>query len=162
MRRGTQLICVMAAVCLGWASSATADTVVGTVVSVSPTTGRMVVKLRGKDTNRAVTISKSARIVVNGKSGSLSRIKKGHTVYAIVSGSRATRLNVKSEPLDDSPQTKKPSTTPTGKTGTATAGTPASKPPRTINVTSRPSRSTPRTTTTSCDSSWAERFRGLK
>ena len=151
MRRGTQLVCVIVAVCLSWASTASADTVIGTVISVSPSTGRMIVKLRGKDTNRAVTVSKTARVVVNGKSGTLSRVKKGHTVYAIVSGSRVTRLNVKSEPLADTPQKPKPSTTPTGKTGTATSNSPTSRPPRSINITSRPSRTTPRSTTPPSD-----------
>lgn len=142
MRSRKQLICLVAIVCLGWTSFAAAETLVGTVVSVSSTTGRMVVKLRGKDSNRSVTVAKSARIVINGKRGFLNRVKKGQTVYALLSGTRITRLNVKSEPLKD--ESKSPeATTPTpGKTATAGPST-TDKPPRSVNVTRRPSRTTP-------------------
>lgn len=76
--------------------SASAEVVAGTVVSVSPRTNRLVIKLRSKETNRALRLSSDTRVLIDGKKGFVSRLKPGQSVYAFVSESYVTRLNVKS------------------------------------------------------------------
>jgi outer membrane protein assembly factor BamB len=83
--------------CFGAVSDSTsAEVVAGTVVSVSPRTNRLVVKLRSKETNRALRLSSDTRVLIDGKKGFISRLKPGQSVYAFISESYVTRLNVKS------------------------------------------------------------------
>lgn len=138
-----QSVCLALLLCGAWASEASAETVVGTVASISASTGRMVIKLKGKGTNRSMSISKSARVVVDGKKSYLTRIKKGQTVYAVVSGSTVSRLIVKSvsDTPDDVPKTPAVAVSTPRSTTKPSAGT--------VNTTKRPSgrpRSTPATT----------------
>ncbi len=78
------------------ADSTNAEVVAGTVVSVSPRTNRLVVKLRSKEINRALRLTSDTRVLIDGKKGYVSRLKPGQSVYAFVSDSYVTRLNVKS------------------------------------------------------------------
>lgn len=75
---------------------AKAEVVAGTVVSVSSTSNRLIVKLRSEEANRVLRLSRETRILVDGKKGLVSRLKPGQTVYAFVSESYVTRLNVRS------------------------------------------------------------------
>ena len=142
LRTRSITVCLVAVLSLGWASVASAETVVGTVAAISPTTGRMVVKLKGKGTNRSLTISKSARVVVDGKKSYLSRVKKGQTVYAVVSGSIISRLIIRSASETDDTEAE-------NTTERSVAST-SKKDPRSgsVNVTRRPSTRKSSTTTT--------------
>jgi hypothetical protein len=85
------------AACFGaLAESTNAEVVAGTVVSVSPRTKRLVIKLRSKEINRALRLTSDTRVLIDGKKGYVSRLKPGQSVYAFVSDSYVTRLNVKS------------------------------------------------------------------
>lgn len=97
--------------------SASAEVVPGTIVSVDSNGARLVVKLRGKETNRALRLASDIRILIDGKKGLVSRLKPGQSVYAFVSDSYVTRLNVKStvEPASTKTPTKS-STTGSSKT----------------------------------------------
>lgn len=98
MRRGIQAfsLLLIAACFAGNSEKARAEVVAGTIVSVSPTTNRLVVQLRSKKTNRGLRLEANTRILIDGKKGYVSRLKAGQSVYAFVSGSSVTRLNVKS------------------------------------------------------------------
>lgn len=75
---------------------AKAEVVAGTVVSVSSTSNRLIVKLRSEEANRVLRLSGETRILIDGKKSLVSRLKPGQTVYAFVSESYVTRLNVRS------------------------------------------------------------------
>jgi len=90
------------------ASSANAEVVAGTVVSVSSGGNRLVIKLRSKETQRALKLSSDTRVLIDGKKGFPSRVKPGQQVYAFVSESYVTRLNVKSTSASKSASTSKP------------------------------------------------------
>tara|TARA_R110002072_G_scaffold173600_2_gene328258 strand:- start:12457 stop:14103 length:1647 start_codon:yes stop_codon:yes gene_type:complete len=85
--------------------SAIAEVVPGTIVSVDSKGTRLVVKLRGKEINRALRLATDARILIDGKKGLVSRLKPGQSVYAFVSDSYVTRLNVKSTVESATPKT---------------------------------------------------------
>lgn len=112
--------------------SASAEVVAGTVVSVSPRTNRLVIKLRSKETNRALRLSSDTRVLIDGKKGFVSRLKPGQSVYAFVSESYVTRLNVKSA--------VKPASTPKKSQSGSTFGS-----PKTTSKPDKPSASTPQT-----------------
>ncbi|MDA0282524.1 MAG: PQQ-binding-like beta-propeller repeat protein [Planctomycetota bacterium] len=150
MRVGFQVLYVLVVVaCFGMLSgSASAEVVAGTVVSVSPTSNRLVIKLRSKETNQALRLSSETRILIDGKTGYVNRLKPGQVVYAFVSGSTVTRLNVKSigDVTDDSAtpadtgkpaKPSKPETTPSNEpTDTRTASTTTTP----VRPSTRPSR----------------------
>lgn len=137
--RHNLIACLAAAVLMIGARSTLADVFSGTIVSISGNTGRIVVKSTTKGINRSFQLSKSARVSLDGKSSFLSRIKPGQTVSVFASGSRATRLIVRSP--------KSGSTPPPGKIGSA--GTSKTKPSDSpTKTTTRPPRTTSRTTTT--------------
>ena len=98
MRTRIQVLCILATVAgfSAFGDSARAEVVPGTVVSVNSSGTRLVIKLRGKETNRALRLSRETRILIDGKSGSVRRLKPGQSVYAFISESFVTRLNVKS------------------------------------------------------------------
>lgn len=93
-----RILCLLAVVaCLGAVSStASAEVVAGTVVSVSPRTNRMVIKLRSKETSRSLKLLSNVRVYIDDKKGSVLKLKPGQPVYAFVKDSYVTRLNVKS------------------------------------------------------------------
>lgn len=148
MRTGIHALCVLATfigfgVC---ASSANAEVVAGTVVSVNSSGSRLVVKLRSKETQRALKLSSDTRVLIDGKKGFVSRLKPGQQVYAFVSESYVTRLNVKSpvasktsskaEPINSSSRsvprktnssTPKESSLPDTRTASTTTGTRSSR-----------------------------------
>ncbi len=135
---------LVAAVCFGSiVESVNAEVVAGTVVSVSPRTNRMVVKLRSKETNRSLRLLSDARVYIDGKKGSVASLKPGQPVYAFVKDSYVTRLNVKS--VVDSPA----KTTSGSTTGSSTSTTSTSEPspgstPRTASTTTGGRTSTAR------------------
>ncbi|MGZ0168249.1 MAG: PQQ-binding-like beta-propeller repeat protein [Planctomycetales bacterium] len=135
----TRVLCLVTfAACVGALSNtASAEVVAGTVVSVSPRTNRLVIKLRSKETNRALRLSSETRVLIDGKKGFVSRLKPGQSVYAFVSESYVTRLNVKSA--------VNPTPDPAPKKGTSGSSKTTSKP-------DKPSTSTPRTTSTTTGS----------
>ena len=97
-------------------SDAQAEVVSGTVVSISPVTGRLVVKERNGGANRSIEISKSARVSLDGQSVSVNKIKPGFQISAFVSGRSASRLivrNATEEPLPKKTSSAKPETTKT-------------------------------------------------
>lgn len=104
MRNTVQMLVVLISV--AWlgviTDSAKAEVVAGTVVSVSTTSNRLVVKLRSEEANRVLRLSRETRILIDGKKGLTSRLKPGQTVYAFVSESYVTRLNVRSAPESSS------------------------------------------------------------
>jgi outer membrane protein assembly factor BamB len=93
-RRLSQLVLVVI-MAVFMSASAMADVFSGTVVSVSATSGRLVVKARSSETNRSFKVSKNARITVDGKKNYLSRVKVGQSVSVFYSGASATRLIVR-------------------------------------------------------------------
>jgi hypothetical protein len=105
MWTGIRVLCIL--VTAVWFSavsdSASAEVVPGTVVSVNSSGTRLVVKLRGKETNRALRLSSDTRVLIDGKKGTTRRLKPGQSVYAFIKDSYVTRLNVKStvEPATD-------------------------------------------------------------
>lgn len=123
MRVGKQIICflLMAAFFGAACSSASAEVVTGTIVSVSPTSSRLVIQLRSKQTKRRLQFSIKTRVQIDGKRSYVSRIKPGQTVSAFVSGSNVTRLIIKSVKKEESPPAPKMSTTPAPKKPTTTA-----------------------------------------
>ena len=98
MQTRIRILCFLAtSLLLGTAaSSANAEVVAGTVVSVDPGSNRMVVKLRSEESNQVLRLSRDTRVLIDGKQGLVSRVKPGQSVYAFVSESYVTRLNVKS------------------------------------------------------------------
>ena len=128
--------------------SASAEVVAGTVVSVSPRTNRLVIKLRSKGTNRALRLSSDTRVLIDGKKGFVSRLKPGQSVYAFVSESYVTRLNVKSA--------VKPTSDPVPKKSTSgsTFGS-----PKTTSKPEKPSTTPPRTASTGTSSRSSARSR---
>ena len=136
--------CLAVAVLMIGARSTLADVFSGTVVSVSGSTGQIVVKSTTKGINRSFQLSRSARISLDGKSSFLSSIKPGQTVSVFATGTSATRLIVRTS--------KEESTPPPGKIGTAGPGTtnpekPTTTPDEPTTKTPRPSRTPSRTTT---------------
>jgi outer membrane protein assembly factor BamB len=145
--RRNLIACLAVAVLMIGARSTLADVFSGTIVSVSGNTGRIVVKSTTKGINRSFQLSSRARISLDGKSSFLSRIKPGQTVSVFASGTRATRLIVRT-PKDGS-------TSPAGKIGTA--GTSKTKPSgSTTKKTTRPPRTPGRSTTTPLSTASAE------
>ena len=157
--------------------SAKAEVVAGTVVSVDPGSNRLVVKLRSEETNRVLRLSRDTRVLIDGKEGLVSRVKAGQSVYAFVSESYITRLNVKS--AVDSPEKQTPKQTPVAgsddspksepstsgdspssdtRTPSKTTGSrPASRSPRSRKTTSKPDELTP--AGSSSEGDWNQ-FRG--
>lgn len=136
--RNRVLCLVTFAACVAaMANSASAEVVAGTVVSVSSRTNRLVIKLRSKETNRALRLSSETRVLIVGKKEFVSRLKPGQSVYAFVSESYVTRLNVKSTSAS-TPKTPPKKTTPSstfGPTKTSTSKpSKASTPPRTAST----------------------------
>ena len=123
-----RILCFLAVVaCFGtFSNSASAEVVAGTVVSISPRTNRLVVKLRSEETNRVLRLAANTRVLIDGKNGSVSRLEPGQTVYAFVSDSYVTRLNVKS--TSDSTPKAEPTKITSGSTFGSTK-TSSSKPP---------------------------------
>lgn len=105
-----RVLCILATAVgfIAVSDSASAEVVPGTIVSVNSSGTRLVVKLRGKETNRALRLSSDTRVLIDGKSGSARRLKPGQSVYAFIKESYVTRLNVKSavQPTAD-PKPKK-------------------------------------------------------
>ncbi len=136
----TRILCLLAFVaCVGTLSNtASAEVVAGTVVSVSPRSNRLVIKLRSKETNRSLRLSSDTRVLIDGKKGFVSRLKPGQSVYAFVSESYVTRLNVKSTsaatPKPEPKKTTSSSTLGSSKTSSAKPSTPSNPPPRTAST----------------------------
>ena len=125
-----RIFCILAAAVgiSAVSDSASAEVVPGTIVSVDSKGARLVVKLRGKETNRALRLASDTRILIDGKKGLVSRLEPGQSVYAFVSDSYVTRLNVKS--------TVEPAPTKTSTTNNAPGSSkiPASEPARTAST----------------------------
>ena len=125
-----RIFCILAAAVgiSAVSDSASAEVVPGTIVSVDSKGARLVVKLRGKETNRALRLASDTRILIDGKKGLVSRLEPGQSVYAFVSDSYVTRLNVKS--------TVEPAPTKTSTTNKAPGSSkiPASEPARTAST----------------------------
>lgn len=135
-------------------SVAQADVFSGTVVSINPTSGRLVVKARSKATNRSFRLAKSVRITIDGKKAYISKVKPGQTVSVFYSGSNASRLIVRRRKESPKPVVDpvKPKTSTTGPKTTTTTN----RPPRT-----RPSQTTrtPNRNTAESGGEWNQ-FRG--
>lgn len=176
-----RVLCILVAA-LGFSAvsdSASAEVVPGTIVSVNSSGTRLVVKLRGKETNRALRLSSDTRVLIDGKSGSTRRLKPGQSVYAFIKESYVTRLNVKSAvktstaPMPTKPSsgstfgspktsTSKPTDTTTGSAPRTASKTTDSKTPSRSSARSRrfptkPAESKPVDTSSSGD--WNQ-FRG--
>lgn len=174
----TRILCLVAFVgCVGTLpNTANAEVVTGTVVSVSPRSNRLVIKLRSKETNRSLRLSSDTRVLIDGKKGFVSRLKPGQLVYAFVSESYVTRLNVKSTsaatPKAEPKKTTSSSTFGSSKTSSPKPSTPSTSPPRTASTgtsgrsTARsrrfPTKSVESTSAGSSSSSEWNQFRGPK
>ena len=135
-----RVLCILAAAVglSAFSDSAIAEVVPGTIVSLDSRGTRLVVKVRGKETNRALRLSSDTRVLVDGKAGTTSRLKPGQSVYAFIKDSYVTRLNVKSA--------VEPETDPTPETTIANSSSGSSKSP--MSEPAETTGSAPRTAST--------------
>lgn len=152
MRTGIHALCYLATFigfCVG-TSTANAEVVAGTVVSVSSGGDRLVIKLRSKEVQRALKLSSDTRVLIDGKKGYASRLKAGQQVYAFVSDSYVTRLNVKSTSASKSAGSKSPTAS---SSRTTLSSRTTGKPTKTSSASPPTSSSTPDNRTASRTSS---------
>lgn len=166
IRRYRTLLCLVLVLLSAFVTDAFAAVVSGTVVSVSSRGDQVVVKQKVKGTNRSIRISGSTRVTLDGKSASLSRIKPGQQINAVVSGSTASRLIIRSAvktPTDKSSKTtppdsktsprNTPDSTEKRKSTKVASRTTGSRPPRRTETTGG------RNTSTAQSTEWSS-FRG--
>jgi outer membrane protein assembly factor BamB len=89
------------------------DVVTGEVVSVSRSTGQVVVQLRGKTEKRSFRVSPSARMTLDGKKVEIADIAKGQLISAFVDGTSSSRVLLRTNP--DQPAEPMPAKTETSK-----------------------------------------------
>ena len=142
------------------------DVVTGEVVSVSRSTGQVVVQLRGKTETRSFRVSSATRLTLDGEKVEIAGIKKGQLISAFVDVMSASRVLLRTnpdQPTEPKPATgTKPSETPSSEPGSADdSPTRTSSRRRTVGRTGRPGTSPPAETTaaTSASSEWSQ-FRG--
>ena len=87
------------------------DVVTGEVVSVSRSTGQVVVQLRGKAEKRSFRVKTSTRLTLDGKKIEIDDIATGQLISAFVDGSSASRVLLRTNP--DQPAEPMPSKTET-------------------------------------------------
>ncbi|MFP6762485.1 MAG: PQQ-binding-like beta-propeller repeat protein [Planctomycetaceae bacterium] len=129
------------------ASASLAAVFSGTIISVSPSSGQIVVKSTTRGINRSFRVSKSARVSLDGKTAFLSRVRPGQTVSVFASGTNATRLIVRrpkspSKSITDTPTRPRLSPEKTQRSAASDRTTPVRSPsPRTRPATPSASRS---------------------
>ena len=74
------------------------DVVTGEVVSVSRSTGQVVVQLRGKTKKRSFRVKTSTRMTLDGKKADIAKVAKGQLVSAFVDGAYASRVLLRTNP----------------------------------------------------------------
>ncbi len=136
---GLILLVAMSSPALAWL-----DVVTGEVVSVSRSTGQVVVQLRGKTEKRSLRVSASTRMTLDGEKVEIADIARGQLISAFVDGTSASRVLLRTNP----DQPAEPKSTPTGKPMPSAGSETAS---RGNSATGRPvrRRSTGRTGSTS-------------
>jgi len=135
----TVVVCVSLMLVLSESAVAWLDVVTGEVVSVSRSTGQVVVQLRGKTQKRSFRIQSSTRMTLDGAKAEISSVARGQLVSAFVNGTSASRVLLRTNPdQPDEPMPTKPDVPKTETPKTTSGGsTPDSGSSRTTSSTRR-------------------------
>ncbi|MHC4875870.1 MAG: PQQ-binding-like beta-propeller repeat protein [Planctomycetota bacterium] len=140
------------------------DVISGTVVSVSRSTGQVVVQLRGKTQRRSFRVTSGTRMTLDGKKVPIAQVQKGQLINAFVNGTSASRVLLRTDPdkkaESTTPKPSKPNNSPAGMPDSKPSTTSKKSPRRRRTGTASPTSGMPATAGSATSSGEWNQFRG--
>ncbi len=140
------------------------DVISGTVVSVSRSTGQVVVQLRGKTQRRSFRVTTGTRMTLDGKKVPIAQVEKGQLINAFVNGTSASRVLLRTDPdkkaESTTPKPSKPANSPVGMPDSKPSTTSKKSPRRRRTGTASAASGMPTTAGSATSSGEWNQFRG--